>query len=96
VAVAAGTRVVTYQEPPPSIELKRYFKEESQLPSSDDVARLARGVYQDDTEKEQEVIMEFSRSGVFQGFICRKRSAKVRSALQRLVLPPWRRRSCGS
>jgi hypothetical protein len=27
VAVAAGTRVVTYQEPPPPIELKRNFKE---------------------------------------------------------------------
>jgi hypothetical protein len=50
---------VTYQELPPSIELKRYFKEESQLPSSDEVARLARDVYQDDTEKGQEVIMEF-------------------------------------
>jgi hypothetical protein len=96
VAVAAGTRVVTYQEPPQSIELKRYFKEKSQLPSSDEVARLARGVYQDVTEKGREVIMEVSRSGVFQGFFCRKRSAKVRSALQRAFLSPWRRRSCGS
>ena len=59
VAVAAGTRVVTYREPPPSIDLKRYFKEESQLPSSDEVARLASDVYQDDTEKGQEVLMEF-------------------------------------
>jgi hypothetical protein len=49
---------VTYQEPPPSIELKRYLKETPQLPSSDEVARLARGVYQDDTEKGQEVIMD--------------------------------------
>jgi hypothetical protein len=59
VAVAAGARVVTYQEPPPPIEFKRYFKTESQLQSSDEVVRLARDVYQDDTEKRQEVIMEF-------------------------------------
>jgi hypothetical protein len=58
-AVAAGTRVVTYYEPPPSIELKRYFKEESELPFSGEVARLARDVNQDDTEKGQEVIMDF-------------------------------------
>jgi hypothetical protein len=45
-----------------------------QLPSSDEVARLARDVYQDDTEKGQEVIMEFFS----QRRLSRLRSAKVR------------------
>jgi hypothetical protein len=38
---------------------RRYFKEESQSPSSDEVARLARSVYQDDIKKGKEVTVEF-------------------------------------
>ena len=61
-AVAAGKRAVTYQAPPPSLELKRYFKEESQIPSNDEVERLARDVYEDATEKGREMMIEwFSR-----------------------------------
>lgn len=50
-AVASGQRAVTYQEPPPSIELKRYFNEDSTIPSIEEIFRLAKDVLNDDTEK---------------------------------------------
>ena len=48
-AVASCTRVVSYQEPPPSLELKRYFKDDSQIPSPEEVGRLAKDAYLDDS-----------------------------------------------
>ena len=51
-----GSRVVTVQEPPPSLELKRYFKDDSQIPSPGEVARLAEDVYLDGSEAGQELV----------------------------------------
>lgn len=50
-AVAAGARNVRHQEPPPSIELKRYYNEDSQIPSPSEVQRLATDVYHDGSEE---------------------------------------------
>jgi len=58
-AVAAGTRVVTYQEPTPSLELKRYFKDDSQIPSPEEIARLAKDVYFDDSEGGREMVSKW-------------------------------------
>mmetsp|Transcript_36444 Transcript_36444/g.81782 ORF Transcript_36444/g.81782 Transcript_36444/m.81782 type:complete len:254 (+) Transcript_36444:973-1734(+) len=55
-AVAAGTRDVRYQEPPPSIELKRYYNGDTQIPSPSEVKRLATDVYHDGSEEECAII----------------------------------------
>ena len=66
-------------------------------PVQDEIKRLARDVYQDDTKKVREMISwRGSLSGAFRSFFRKKKSAKPHSKLQRAVLSPWRRRSCGS
>jgi hypothetical protein len=66
-------------------------------PVMDEIKRLARDVYQDDTKKVREMISwRGSLSGAFRSFFRKKKSAKPHSKLQRAVLSPWRRRSCGS
>ena len=54
--MAAGSRVVTYQELPLSLELKRYFKDDSPFPSPEEIARLAKDVYYDDSEAGCEMV----------------------------------------
>ena len=58
-AVASCTRVVSYQEPPPSLELKRYFKDDLQIPSPEEVGRLAKDAYLDDSEEGRDMVAQW-------------------------------------
>ena len=49
--VLAGRRESTFQEEPPSLEMKRFYKEESTIPSDSELERLATKVYGDGSKQ---------------------------------------------